>query len=347
MKKLGYKFFKNWVKIGLHLYFGKIKVQGLENVPKDTPVLFLGNHQSALLDVLLIGIDCKRDPYFLTRSDVFKKKLLKALFDICQMIPIYRIRDGRESLKNNQVVFDYCSELLIKKEAILMFPEANHSLKRRVRPLSKGFTRIIFNTLEKAPETDIQIIPIGLNYRDATSFPDKVAINFGSPISVKGLYDPQDEKASIDSIKEAVSKQLKILTTHIADAANYESTVDKLNALHVDYLKPKTVNHTISELQDKVLNAPEKKVKGALSKLFRAIFIALNFPMVFIWKKIFLPKVPEPEFKGTMRFGFALVTYPIYFAILFTVIALITNSMFALIAVGSLFLYNWFYVRLN
>ena len=91
------------------------------------------------------------------------------------MIPIYRIRDGRESLKNNQAVFDLCSDLLQQKEAILMFPEANHNLKRRVRPLSKGFTRILFNTLLQAPETDIQIVPVGINYKDAVRFPDQVA----------------------------------------------------------------------------------------------------------------------------------------------------------------------------
>ena len=260
-----------WVKASLHLYFGKIKIHGLENIPKDAPVLFLPNHQNALLDVLLIAVDCNRKPYFLTRSDVFNGKILHAIFDFLQMIPIYRMRDGRESLKNNQAVFDYCSELLMKKEAILMFPEANHNLKRRVRPLSKGFTRILFNTMVKGSDADIQIVPVGINYRDAESFPDKVALFFGAPISVNGMYDPEDEKGSVDSIKEAVSSRLENLTTHIADEANYEEIAGQLNSLQVDYLRPKVVNKAISELQHTTFNSKVKRNKGILQKLFRGV----------------------------------------------------------------------------
>ena len=336
-----------WVKASLHLYYGKIKMHGLENIPKDAPVLFLPNHQNALLDVLLIAVDCNRMPYFLTRSDVFNGKVLHAFFGFLQMIPIYRMRDGRESLKNNQAVFDYCSELLMKKEAILMFPEANHNLKRRIRPLSKGFTRILFNTMDKGPDTEIQIVPVGINYRDAESFPDKVALFFGAPISVNVMYDTQDEKGSVNSIKEVVSSRLENLTTHIADEANYEEIAGQLNSLQVDYLKPQVVNKAISELQHTTLNSEVKRHEGTLKKLFRGVFFLLNFPMVLIWKKLIKPKVKEPEFIGTFRFGFVLLAYPIYYLILFVVMVFMMSAMNALITILILFLFNWMYVRLN
>ncbi len=345
MRQVGYLLVKLWIKAALHLFYGKIVVHGLENVPKNAPILFLPNHQSALLDVLLIAVDCNRKPYFLTRSDVFKGKFLKVVFDIFQMIPIYRFRDGRESLKNNQAIFDHCSELLIHKEAILMFPEANHNLKRRVRPLSKGFTRILFNTLDKAPETEIQIIAVGINYRDAESFPDKVALYFDAPIAVNVMYDPKDEKGLVDSIKDAVSRRLKNLTTHIADEANYQDIASKLDSLQVDYLKPEGVNKTISELQSSALNSAKIGENGVLRKLLGGVFVVLNLPVVLIWKKLIKPKVWEPEFTGTLRFAFALLAYPLYFAILFTIVVSISNVIVALVAVLALFLFDWMYVR--
>lgn len=345
MRKVGYLLVKLWIKIALHLYFGKIVVKGLENVPRDVPVLFLPNHQSALLDVLLIAVDCNRKPYFLTRSDVFKGKFLKTVFDFFQMIPIYRIRDGRESLKNNQAVFDSCSELLIKKEAILMFPEANHSLNRRVRPLSKGFTRILFNTLEEAPETDIQIIPVGVNYRDAKSFPDKVALYFGTPISVKEFYNPKDEKKSVDSIKEAVSNRLKNLTTHIEDDDTYEETVRQLDAIGVDYLIPKEVNAALQNLPNSA-DLTEKN-PDVLLELVNVLFKILNFPILFVWRTFAKPKVWEPEFMGTFRFAFALLTYPIYYGLLFTIFALAWNPLVGLVITLGLFMFNWLFARLK
>jgi 1-acyl-sn-glycerol-3-phosphate acyltransferase len=334
-----------WLKINLQFYFGKIKVSGLENIPKNKAVLFLPNHQSALLDVLLIGTNCIRKPWFLTRSDVFKSKILVAMFNIFQMIPIYRIRDGRDSLKNNQAVFDRCSELLMKKEALIMFPEANHNLKRRVRPLSKGFTRILFNTWDKAPDTDIMIVPVGLNYRDAVLFPDKVALCFGAPIAVKELNNPMDEKTSIEVIKEAVSSSLKILTTHIENEETYKETIQQLDALGVDYLNPQEVNRTLENLPSE--NNSSKKSTNVLGQLGKVLFIILNFPIVLIWRILVKPKVWEDEFMGTLRYAFTVLVYPIYYVLLFVVLTSIWRPEIGLGAVLGLFLFNWAYVRLN
>ncbi len=345
MKDLIYNLVKIWMKINLRCYYGKIQVFGLENIPKDKPVLFLPNHQNALLDVLLIGVDCNRKPWFLTRSDVFKRKTLNSIFNCFQMIPIYRIRDGRASLKNNQAVFDRCSELLINNNAIVMFPEANHSLKRRVRPLSKGFTRILFNTLDTAPETDIQIVPVGLNYRNAAKFPDKVALYFDTPIAVKAMYDPRDEKGSVDRIKEAVFNSLKKHTSHIENEETYEDTLSKLDVARVDYLNPKEVN---AALENRDFNVVEsEKQSGFLSGIATGVFAFVNFPIVSLWRTFAKPKVWEAEFMGTLRFAFALVIYPMYYGLVGVVTAFIWSPLVGLGTVLSLLLFNWMFVRFN
>ena len=215
MKNLGYWLLKLWIRTGLYLYYGKIKISGLENIPENEAVLFLPNHQGALMDVLLIVTNCRRKPFFLTRSDVFQRQALNNFFSFLQMLPIYRIRDGRESLKKNQAVFDTCTQLLLEKNALVMFPEANHNLMRRIRPLSKGFTRIISNTLEKIPQLEIQIIPIGMNYRSNIGFPDKVAVKYGLPISTNTMCKNIGVQHDVLVLKDAVFNSLKRLTTHI------------------------------------------------------------------------------------------------------------------------------------
>jgi hypothetical protein len=176
---------------------------------------------------------------------------------------------------------------------------------------------------------------------------DKVALFFGTAIAVKGMYDPEDEKGSVDSIKEAVSSRLENLTTHIADEANYEEIAGQLNSLQVDYLRPKVVNKAISELQHTTFNSKVKRNKGILQKLFKSVFFLLNFPMVLIWKKGIKPKVLEPEFVGTFRFAFVLLAYPIYYLMLFAIMASVMSAMIASITILMLFLFNWMYVRLN
>lgn len=344
MKRIAYKIARLWVKICMHAYFGKIKVSGIENVPKDKPVLFLSNHQNALLDVLLIGIDCNRESWFLARSDVFMNKTLKALFDVFQMIPIYRIRDGRDSLKNNQEVFDRCSKLLIKGEAILMFPEGNHNLKRRVRPLSKGFTRILFNTLQQAPNTDIFIVPVGVNYQEAVRFPDKAAVCFGESIAVKGLYDVSDEKKSIEAIKSAVSDKMKTLTTHIEDLSSYDDNLAKLDAAGVDYLNPQEVNIKLKDID----NLESKGIENSFAfirQILKNLFVLINFPMVLLWRKLVKPIAKEPEFRGTLRYALVLVGYPIYFVLLFIILGFAFSFSISLVTIIGLVVISWLLVR--
>ena len=347
MRNLGYSVLKFWIKSGLYLYYGKIQVSGLEKVPKDKPVLFLPNHQSALMDVLLLAVDCGRKPYFLTRSDVFKKTWLRRFFAYLRMIPIYRIRDGREALKNNDAVFARCAEILERNQAILMFPEANHNIKRRVRPLSKGFTRILFGALDKTPDLDIQLVPVGLNYRRNMGFPDQVAVLFGSAIPVLPLYDKSNIHTSINTIKELVAERLKGLTTHIDDEATYDDTVGRLDALGVDYLKPKEVNYTIARLTHLDSDKTSPPVVNGLKPIYTGVFVVANLPVVLLWWGWMKPKVWECEFTATIRFAYSLLAIPIYYLFLFLSITFLLNPWTAVYCVLGLFLFNWAYVKLR
>ena len=344
MRKLGYHFFRVWLRTALTFYFAKIKVEGLHHLPSGKPIMFLANHQNALLDALIVATNCNRKPYFLTRSDVFKTKALKMFFEFLRMIPVYRIRDGKNSLKGNTVIFERCSELLQKGEAILIFPEGNHSLKRRVRPLSKGFTRILFLALESDPSMEIAIIPIGVNYTNAAKFPDQAALFYGKEIRVQDFFDKEDVSGSTSRLKEEVSHQLKKLTTHIEEEASYDDTIQKLEDSNVDYLEPKAVNLVLDK---QAMPSPRSKEKGSGIKfLFKGLFNVLNFPMVILWSKCIKPKVTELEFMSTTRFMFALLIYPLQ--LLFLILGLLTflNWQPALIICSTHLILNIVLVKL-
>ena len=344
MRNIVYHLLKFWIKTSLHLYYRKIHISGLENVPKDKPVLFLPNHQNALLDPLLIAVDCNRKPYFLTRSDVFKSSLLNRLFNLVRMIPIYRIRDGRDSLKNNEVVFQRCSQLLNNDHSLLMFPEANHNLQRRVRPLSKGFTRILFKTLETNPTLDIRLVPVGLNYLSGQDFPDQVSIYYGADIAVQDLIFDKDQRRSVEMIKEAVSAALKKLTTHIPEKG-YDEQIKILDSAGVDYLDPIHINTFLKDPKKYSRKEIPIKAKKLPEKLLTPLFVLVNLPIILGWKLGLKPKVWEPEFTATLRFSLALLAFPFYYLLLFLGLFSWFGFFTAWIGVAALFLFNWAYVK--
>ena len=347
MSGLLYSLVKIVVKTGLYGYHKKIVISGLENIPKDKPVMFLPNHQSALIDVLLIATDCNRKPYFLTRSDVFKGNFLKRMFSYFQMLPIYRMRDGRDTLSNNDAIFNSCAEILNRGEALLLFPEANHNLKRSVRTLSKGFTRILIRTFELYPDLDVQLIPVGLNYKHAAHFPDEVAIYYGAPISAKSFYDSKDLNKTSFDMKREVSERLKKLTVHIPnDRGEYEMILDRLNSENADFLNPVSTNEKIESYTHQEQRLSNDTIpRQPKRSLFKFLFTVLNFPVVLIWRTWLKTKVPEVEFMGTFRFACAIITYPIYMTLLFAILSFSLSVYLACVVLSILTLVNVMLVK--
>lgn len=301
------------MRAALYCYFGKIRVHNIEAIPLKGPLMLLPNHQNALLDALLIATLCTRKPYFLTRSDVFSNALFRSFFNFFRMLPVYRLRDGRGTLGRNEAIFQRCAELLSQGEAILLFPEASHNLERRVRPLSKGFTRILFRCLEQNPDLEILLQPVGLNFYRAADFPDRAAIYYGSTIPVTPHYFPDDLRKSSDQLKHAVAGQLKTLTTHIADEGRHDQLVAWLKQNKIDFMDPQKANQALLNYKEADFKPLPKKAFPKI--IIKGLFYLLNFPVVLIWLWIKKRLVPEPEFTSTFRFGFAFLAYPVLYLI--------------------------------
>ena len=182
MKSLWLYLVKTYLSIGLFFYFKRIEVHGLDRISNNKAVLIVSNHQNALLDALLIATRLNRFGHFLTRAGVFQKAFVAKLLRSFNMLPVFRIRDGWSNLTNNNSIFECVSELLHAKELVVIFPEGSHNLARKVHPLSKGFTRVVFDTYEKYPDTQLDIVPIGLNFKNAKDFVDSASVYIGEPI---------------------------------------------------------------------------------------------------------------------------------------------------------------------
>ncbi|MGB1308049.1 MAG: lysophospholipid acyltransferase family protein [Oceanihabitans sp.] len=311
----------------------------VNNVPKNKPVLFLSNHQNALIDPLLIAAKSGRFCHFLTRASVFNKPIIAKLLRSLQMLPVYRIRDGWSRISNNNSIFSACTYILKQQKAVVIFPEGNHHINRTVRPLSKGFTRIIFETLEKYPETDLQIVPVGINYTKAEKFVDASAVFFGKPIAAK-QYLSLDKNKAVIALKADVHQAISSLTTHIP-AENYSENIEKLNSIPVNFLNPESVNTCIAS---NYKNCKQHTIaKPSVFKTLLKLILLVNFCIPFlIWKRIVKPKIKEIEFVATFRFAVYITLFPLWFFMLLALIGVFlswqVSAVYALVvAIMALF----------
>ncbi len=318
LKKIWLNSVRVYLKLGLFFYFRRIRVEGKEHIKKQESTLILSNHQNALLDALLIASQLNHFAFFLTRAGVFQKQFVSKLLGTFNLLPIYRIRDGWNNLTNNNPVFERCISLLNEQQTVVIFPEGSHNLARRVRPLSKGFTRIVFGTLDNYPNLNLKLVPVGVNFISAKHFPDSAFINIGAPMVAKN-YVFENRNESVIALRKDIHTQLTQLTTHIPEH-NYEEIVAKLNLLNVDYLNPKAVNACIASKLKSCKRQPKSKLNGLRGVLKFVLILNILLPWL-LWKFYVQPKIKEIEFTSTFRFAIAITLVPIYVIIVSTILA--------------------------
>jgi 1-acyl-sn-glycerol-3-phosphate acyltransferase len=325
-----YEFMRIYIRTGLYFLHKKITVHGLENIPKKGAVLFIPNHQNALVDAILIPTTIKRKIYFLTRAAVFKNKLIARFFSTLNMLPVYRIRDGIKTIENNLAIFEKCFDILGQGNAIEIFAEGEHHIDRRVLHLKKGFARIILGTMQKYPNTPIQIIPVGINFDSHLSFPSSVSIYYGKSIDATKYINIKNPDLKFSEITKVVSTALKKLTLHVKDEINYDAIIKKLEANNVDYLNPFEANKMLENI-DKLPNNP-LVIKPPIN-WFTPIHILAKLNSIIpllIWKKL-KGKITDKLFTNTFRFGLIATLFPLFYLIQAGIIYYFFNFKYAII----------------
>jgi 1-acyl-sn-glycerol-3-phosphate acyltransferase len=321
-----------YLKVGLFFLHKKITIVGKENIPKDGPILFIANHQNALIDAILIPTTTKREIHFLTRASAFATNLISKFLKSLNMIPVYRIRDGFNTIEKNVSVFEQCFEILKDEGAVEIFAEGAHHLKRQIMPLKKGFARIILGTLQKYPHLNIQIVPIGINYDSHLNFPSSVSIHYGQPILANKFINIENPDVRFTAIINEVTIALKNLTLHIEDDANYDETISKLNSANVDFTNPIEA----AELLQNISSISETKpAKSGINWFFPIHLITkLNsvFPLL-IWRYL-KSRISDIVFTNTYRFALILTIFPLFYIIQTLIVYYFYNSYYAFIYLG-------------
>src|SRR5688572_10865612 len=219
MASVFYHSLKYMCSASLSFYFKKWQITGTENIP-DGPVIFVPNHQNAFLDAIIVTCSSKKNPWYLTRANVFNKSFAAWILNKLQMLPIYRFRDGYATLKKNDQVMEDIVKKLENGETVLIFAEGNHGDTYQLRSLQKGVARIF---LAVEPKSKVAVVPVGLQYESRTAFRSRVLVNYGKPIFIDEFnFGEMPLPEKIDAILLKIRMQLQTLMLHI-ESPDYEN----------------------------------------------------------------------------------------------------------------------------
>ena len=134
---------KLFIRAALWLFCAEINTKNKYLLNTKGPLLIIANHPNSFLDAIIIGTRYNRTIHFLARGDVFTKKLHRFLLSLLNMIPVYRLREGKEFLHLNEYAFVESARLLKNKEAVLIFIEGTCLNTNALQPFKKGTARIL------------------------------------------------------------------------------------------------------------------------------------------------------------------------------------------------------------
>lgn len=220
-----YALLKLIVKFIHKLYYRKIFLSGLENIPTNAPIIFGPNHQNALMDPLALIFNIPLQPVFLARADIFKSALIRRILRFLKILPIYRVRDGIKSLSNNSDTFNESIGVLEANKALALFPEAKHNNKHYLLPLKKGIPRIALLAEEKNNfDLNLHLIPVGIHYSNYYNANSDLWVNIGKPILVdklKETYYKNPQQTHI-ILRDKIAEGIKPLILNIENFEFYD-----------------------------------------------------------------------------------------------------------------------------
>lgn len=223
------------VRVALKIYFRKIHIVGLENIPKDQPIIFSSNHPSSFIEPCIMACFVPKVLHFLVRGDIFEKKWLKWLLLGTNQIPIYRRKDAENNIQKNEFAQNLMINLFRKNGSILIFPEASTIENLHLRSLRKGVVR--FATMDS--KINVHIVPIGITYQWGTPFNSEMTIKIGPALEADTFRNRnyKNDNTMHTSMIEQVSKAMKDC---ILDAKNHDQEPLMYDLLAIEENKNRT-----------------------------------------------------------------------------------------------------------
>lgn len=178
-----------WCKI-----YYRAEIIGLENIPKEEPLIFCGNHRT-YLDPPLIVCTAKRDIRFLAKEELAKNPFLNFLGNVFKAIHVKRdekdvtaIKESLKALKNGQ--------------CIGLFPEGTRNGLKKGQKAKDGVAFF-------AVRSGAKVVPCGI--KGGVKGHRKVTITYGKPLDYSEFKGSKD-KSVLDKITDEIMDNIVELT---------------------------------------------------------------------------------------------------------------------------------------
>ncbi|KAG7400264.1 hypothetical protein PHYBOEH_006401 [Phytophthora boehmeriae] len=233
----GYAIVARFLRLLLHTYFRKIVVYGLNNFPREGPVILCPNHPNMLVDAILVMTESAkhgREPYVWAKGSLFSNPVADFLLRKIGAVPVYRPRRKENALADvdsdktpeemeaaNRAMFEHTWRVLAGGNVMVLFPEGTSYTAPKMLALRTGVVRVATGFV-KQYDQPIPIVPLGLNYFNKDHFRSSMTLEFGPPMMitpdmVSSEAFQQDERGEVKRLTLELEEKMHSVTLNASD----------------------------------------------------------------------------------------------------------------------------------
>jgi glycerol-3-phosphate O-acyltransferase / dihydroxyacetone phosphate acyltransferase len=212
------------LRLALRVYFRRIEVIGLENVPPDSPVIFVLNHPNGLVDPAFLLCLAPRRVAFVAKAPLFRMPVIGYLVRALDSLPAYRRQDEGQDPARNIETFNAARQLLARGVTIGICPEGVSHDEPRLKPLKTGAARIALAAASAGDAIDLKIVPVGLYYTEKTTFRSSALLYFAEGLPVKAVTLEPDGTPPREAVRE-LSDQIETALREVMLHAEQEEAL--------------------------------------------------------------------------------------------------------------------------
>lgn len=223
-----YQLFRKLIKAAIWLFCKELIVVNQKVFTTTGPLLVVANHPDSFLDAILIGAQFSGKMHFLARGDAFHKKHHRFFLRLLNMIPVYRLSEGRENLHLNKSAFTESRHILASGGIVLIFIEGICINSHALQPFKKGAARIASGLDLRKP---LMVLPVAITYNSFTRFGKKVRIAAAEPIPVKKLLPFKETAKNYSFFNQQIRLKLEPLIQFPENRAKRQYLPGKLMSI--------------------------------------------------------------------------------------------------------------------
>jgi 1-acyl-sn-glycerol-3-phosphate acyltransferase len=289
-----YRFVKNWVALSLHFFAKRIRIIDKHHLAAHGPILLAVNHPNSFFDAMIAGRFMHNPVYYMTRGDVFKKAWVRRILHSLKMIPIFRLRDGKNRLGENEETFHKSVEVLRENGILLIFVEGicQHQTEL-IQPLKKGAPRIVQACWQQG--IPVKVLPLWLEYSSFDRFGKTIDLRFGQPFG-----------------------------SEVSTDINHASCINQINAATASQLLQLSRSVTCKPVQPTVF----LRLMLLLPAMLGAV---LHAPLFLPVQKLVAKLTKGSVFYDSTVFAFLIISYPLYLIIITSVLLALSHQWWVLL----------------